>query len=133
MNVLTGGDCCMSIKLKRNTGMMGGATRIIVKADSKKLTSLKQNEETLVDLPEDQAKITANQWFLGSKPTSVKDGDNVVVRMNNSALLLYIISMVALFTGLFTSNLIILIIGIVLIFITTIFAIKNWFVVNVES
>lgn len=123
----------MSIKLKRKTGMMGGATRITIKADSEKLTSLKQNEETHVDLPENQAQITANQWFFGSKPTSVKDGDNVEVRMNNSALLLYIFSMIALFTGLFTSYLIILIIGIVLIFITTIYAIKNWFVVIVKS
>ncbi|BAC12332.1 hypothetical protein ACFQ4N_14415 [Oceanobacillus iheyensis] len=122
----------MAIKLKRNTGMMGGATRITVKADNEKLTSLKQNEEKHIDLPKDKTQITANQWFFGSKPTSVKDGDNVKVRMNNYALLLYILSMIALFTGLFTSNLILLIIGILLIFITMIYAIKNWFVVNVK-
>lgn len=123
----------MSIKLKRNTGMMGGATQITVKADNEKLTSLKQNEETHVGLPENQAQITANQWIFGSKPTSVKDGDNVEVRMNNSSLVLYIFSMIALFTGLFTSYLIILIIGLVLIIFTTIYAINNWFVVKVES
>lgn len=123
----------MSIKIKRDTGVMGGATPVALKVNSQLVKKLKNNEEYSISSDEGKVKVKANQWFFGSEEKQIESGSRVNIKINNTALLLYVISLIIVFAGGFTSIIPLSLIGLIGIVITVIYSTKRWFKLEIES
>ncbi|WP_044642598.1 hypothetical protein [Risungbinella massiliensis] len=119
----------MSIKVKRATGIMGGASNIALKVDNQVVKKLKNNEEYIIQA--EKATVKAKQWFFGSKAKQVERGNTVEIKINNMALLFYIISLVLVLFGKMISP-IIIVIGLIGVLGTIVYSTKNWFELEVE-
>ncbi|MEH7460070.1 hypothetical protein V7183_23565 [Bacillus sp. JJ1127] len=121
----------MAIKIIRATGMMGGATRVALKVDNEVVMKLENNEEYMLPSDVEEAKIKANQLFFGSKEKQVKSGDIVEIKINGIAMLLCMVSLIAvLFGSMIDPNLIWF--GVSGCLITMIYSINNWFKLEVK-
>ncbi len=123
----------LNIKIKRDTGIMGGATPVSLKVNSQVVKKLKNNEEYSISSAEGKVKVKANQWFFGSEEKQVESGNRVNIKINNTALLLYVISLIIVFAGGFTSIIAFTFIGLIGIVITVIFSTKRWFKLEIEN
>ncbi|PAF23134.1 hypothetical protein CHH49_00810 [Terribacillus saccharophilus] len=95
----------MAIHVKRNTGMMGGLARIALYVDGQHSAKLGNDEGTTI---------------------SLGDEANVEVRINITALLLFIAAMVCLIIGVMIAP-IVAAVAVVLFFVCIIYGLKNWF------
>ncbi|PAF36817.1 hypothetical protein CHH58_08140 [Terribacillus saccharophilus] len=95
----------MAIHVKRNTGMMGGLARVALYVDGQHTAKLGNDEGTTIS--------------LGDEP-------NVEVRINMTALLLFIAAMVCLIIGVMIAP-IVAAVAVVLFFVCIIYGSKNWF------
>ncbi|PAF34143.1 hypothetical protein CHH69_17310 [Terribacillus saccharophilus] len=116
----------MAIHVKRNTGMMGGLARIALYVDGQHTAKLGNDEGTTISLGDEAVKLKAKQWFFGSKELEVVDEANVEVRINITALLLFIAAMVCLIIGVMIAP-IVAAVAVVLFFVCIIYGSKNWF------
>ncbi|PFK46230.1 hypothetical protein COI93_05410 [Bacillus cereus] len=121
----------MSIKVIRATGMMGGATRVALKVDNEVVMKLENNEEYTLPSDVTEAKIKANQLFFGSKEKQVKSGDIVEIKINGLAMLLFIVSLIAVLFGSSIGPNVILF-GVIGCFVTIVYSINNWFTLEVK-
>lgn len=128
-----GGERKLTIKFKRDTGVMGGATPVSLKVNSKVVKKLKNNEEFSLSSDAGKVKVKANQWFFGSEEKQIESGSRVNIKINNTALLLYVISLIIVFAGGFTSIIPLSLIGLIGIGITVIYSTKRWFKLEIES
>lgn len=121
----------MAIKIIRATGMMGGATRVALKVDNEVVMKLQNNEEYTLPSDVENARIKANQWFFGSKEEQVKSGDIVEIKINGIAMLLCMVSIIAvLFGSIINSNVILL--GMIGLLVTIVYSVNNWFKLEVK-
>lgn len=116
----------MAIHVKRNTGMMGGLARVALYVDGQHTAKLGNDEDTTISLDDEAVKLKAKQWFFGSKELEVVDEANVEVRINMTALLLFIAAMVCLIIGVMIAP-IVAAVAVVLFFVCIIYGSKNWF------
>lgn len=65
----------MSITIKRNTGWIGGFSKIQIKLNGEKVAAVMQNQQVEVELPDNKAYIETNQFGTKSNEIEVKDGD----------------------------------------------------------
>ncbi|MEI4804082.1 hypothetical protein WAZ07_23285 [Bacillus sp. FJAT-51639] len=121
----------MAIKVIRATGMMGGVTRVALKVDNEVVMKLENNEAYTLPSDVKEAKIKANQLFFGSKEKQVKSGDIVEIKINGIAMLLYIVSLIAVVYGSMIDRSVILFAFIVSL-VTLVYSIKNWFKLEVK-
>ncbi|MEN2768982.1 hypothetical protein [Ornithinibacillus xuwenensis] len=122
----------MSIKVRRNTGVMGGMMSVSLLIDSKKAAKLSENEEFIVDSTNIPTKIKAKQWYFGSPEMEVEDDSNVEITINPIAMLLLFLSMALIFAGSLLLP-VLTVLGIVSCFATIFYATKNWFVIKVKK
>ncbi|PEA81180.1 hypothetical protein [Bacillus pseudomycoides] len=121
----------MSIKVIRATGMMGGATRVALKVDNEVVMKLENNEEYTLPSDIKEAKLKANQLFFGSKEKQVKSGDIVEIKINSIAMLLYMVSLIAvLFGSKIDPNVIWF--GVIGSLVSLVYSINNWFTLEVK-
>ncbi|WP_405101044.1 hypothetical protein [Oceanobacillus sp. FSL H7-0719] len=113
----------MGIQVKRNTGVMGGATKVSLSVGGEKVKKLSNNEEYRIDANQGPVKIKANQMYFGSAEIEVEDQSVVEIKINQTALLLFVLSMVFLLVGVMVSPLVIGI-GVVGTLVTMIYATK---------
>lgn len=112
---------------------MGGATPVSLKVNSQVVKKLKNNEEYSISSDAGKVKVKANQWFFGSEEKQIESGSRVNIKINNTALLLYVISLIIVFAGGFTSLIALSFIGLIGIVITVIYSTKRWFKLEIES
>ncbi|WP_379594571.1 hypothetical protein [Oceanobacillus locisalsi] len=62
----------MSIKMKRNTGMMGGTMKVSLSVDGQNVHKLSNNESYRIDSNKNTTKIKATQWFLEVRKRKLK-------------------------------------------------------------
>lgn len=116
----------MGIQVKRNTGAMGGAAKVSLSVGGEKVKKLSNNEKYRIDANQGPVKIKANQMYFGSAEIEVEDQSVVEIKINQTALLLFVLSMVFLLVGVMVSPLVIGV-GVVGTLATMIYATKNWF------
>ncbi|MHC5252630.1 hypothetical protein ACYRGN_09710 [Listeria kieliensis] len=118
----------MKIGIKRNTGAVGGVAKISVKMNQEKVASLKNNEEREFEVS-GPTKISANQWYMGSKVVEAKPGDKLEVKVNPlmiPCLILFVFFLISfsLRIGIVT------VIAFLGILATFVFCIKNYLIVK---
>lgn len=123
----------MSIKVKRNTGMMGGASPVSLKVNSQVVKKLKNNEEYTISLDSEKTNIKANQWFFGSEEKQVEKGSTVNIKINSQALMLYLVSLIVVILGGFSNIILLSLIGLIGMIITIIYSTKHWFKLEIVS
>ena len=116
----------MGIQIKRNTGVMGGTMPVSLLVEGQKVKKLSNNEEYRIDANQSAVKIKANQMYFGSAEIEVEDQSIVEIKINQTALLLLVLSFVFLFVGVVMSPIVIGV-GVVGTIVTMIYATKNWF------
>ncbi|MFP7170718.1 hypothetical protein [Terribacillus sp. 7520-G] len=116
----------MSIHVKRNTGMMGGLSKVDLIVDGQRAAKLANSENTTVTPDEGSVKLQAKQWFFGSKELEVNDDAHVEVRINMTALFLLLVALVCLILGVMITPLLTAAAG-VLLLVCIIYGSKNWF------
>lgn len=121
----------MSIKVKRNTGMMGGAMKVSLSIDGQQTSKLSNNEEYTIDSSKDSVKIQAKQSFFGSPEKEIKNPSKVEIKINTMAVLLFIISLAFIFIGGIINHVIIIGIGLISVIVTMVYGIKNWFTLEI--
>ena len=122
----------MSIIVKRATGMMGGATKVAVEVDHEVVTKLSNNEEYTIPCEGEKVTVKAKQMFFGSEEKQVERGDIVEIKINNSALFLFVASLMAILFGQMISPVVILM-GLIGSLVTIVYSTKNWFKLEVKS
>ena len=111
--------------------MMGGATRVALKVDNEVIMKLENNEEYTLPSDVKEAKLKANQLFFGSKEKQVKSGDIVEIKINSIAMLLYMVSLIAvLFGSKIDPNVIWF--GVIGSLVSLVYSINNWFTLEVK-
>ncbi|MBO1001728.1 hypothetical protein [Pseudogracilibacillus auburnensis] len=124
----------MEVKVKRRTGFMGAASKVVLLVDEKEETKLKNNEEYNVTSNKNSITLKAKQMFFGSNALEAKNGDNVELKINPICLLLYVVSFVLLFIAVFNDGREIKLLfsagALILLIITSIFSVKSWFVLK---
>ncbi|MEM5642680.1 hypothetical protein AAHB52_15710 [Bacillus toyonensis] len=120
----------MSIKVIRATGIMGGAARVAVKVDNEVVMKLENNEEYTFPFELDEANIKVKQFF-GSKEKKVKDGDIVEIKINSIAMLLLMVSMMAVLLG-SSIGINIVVFGVIGALVTLVYGLNNWFSLEVK-
>ncbi len=123
----------MKITVKRNTGFMGGASKIALKVDQQKVKALKNNEEVEVNIQGESAEVNANQWFFGSKGVKVAAGDSVEIQTNPTALLLFGIFVALLILSIFLKGIIIAGALLVCVLVVLFYSINNYYIVTPTS
>ena len=121
----------MSIRVKRATGMMGGTAKVALEVDNHLVKNLKNNEEYTITSDAEQVTMKAKQWFFGSEERQVERGNTVKIKINNNAMLLYIVSLLALLFGTMITPIITLI-GLIGAVVTVIYSTRRWFLLEVE-
>ncbi|PES25245.1 hypothetical protein [Bacillus cereus] len=121
----------MSVKVIRATGVMGGAARVAVKVDNEVVMKLENNEEYTLPFELDEANIKVKQFFFGSKEKKVKDGDVVEIKINSIAMLLLIVSMMAVLFG-SSIGINIVVFGVIGALVTLVYGLNNWFRLEVK-
>lgn len=116
----------MSITVKRNTGMMGGLSKVDLIMNGQRTAKLADSEGTTVSPGEGAVKLQAKQWFFGSKELEVYDDANVEVRINMTALFFLLAAMVCLILGVMIAPFLTAVAGVLLI-VCIIYSSKNWF------
>lgn len=123
----------VKITVKRNTGFMGAASRASLKVDQQKVKSLKHNEKVEIEIQGDSVEVSANQWFLGSKPVKVNAGEQVEIQMNSTSIPLFIGVLILLILSLFMNNGIVSGVAFLGILGTIIYLVKNYYVIKSGS
>lgn len=125
----------MQVQVKRNTGFMGAASKIVLKVDEKVETKLKNNEEYIITTEKESVKIKAKQMYFGSNEIKVNDKEKVEIKMNPMCILLFVFSFILIFTsGIFENRemkLVFALVGLCSIAITMVYCMKSWFVLKV--
>ncbi len=69
----------MLITIKRDTGLMGSASKIQIKVNGEKLASVMDKQHIAVDIPHDKANVKVTQFGVKSNEVEVKDGDTLKI------------------------------------------------------
>jgi hypothetical protein len=120
----------MSIRVKRATGMMGGTTKVALEVDNQLVKKLKNNEEYTITSDAEQVTMKAKQLIFGSEERQVERGSTVNIKINNNAVLLYIVSLLAMLFGTMITP-VITIIGLIGAVVTVIYSTRKWFKLEV--
>lgn len=124
----------MAIKVKRNTGIMGGASKVVLMVDEKVEKKLKNNEEHVITTAKDSITLKAKQWFFGSNGLKVNENDNVEIKINPMCMTLFVLSIALVFiAGISESREIKLIFGVgglASIAVTLVYSVKSWFILK---
>lgn len=125
----------MQVRVKRNTGIMGAGSKIVLKVDEQVESKLKNNEEYIFTIDKESVKIKAKQMYLGSNEIKVNGKEKVEIKMNPMCLLLFVFSFILFFTSFIFENremkLVFALVGLVSLAITMVYGIKSWFVLKV--
>ena len=123
----------MSISIKRATGVMGGTSKIDVLVNDKKVNKLKNNEEIVISTETEDSKIRVKQWFLGSPDTTVKPNSKIEVKINQTALYLYIGALLLVFAGLASQLILFSFAGLIACIAVIVYSNKNWFKLEINE
>lgn len=125
----------MGIKVKRNTGMMGGATKVSLIVDGKEEKKLRNNEEYIITNNKESTTLKAKQWYFGSKELEIEGNESVEIKVNSIGIFLYLISMVLIFSSVVIDvqeiKFVLALVGIISLIITFVYTIKSWFILNI--
>lgn len=123
----------MSISIKRATGVMGGTAKIDVLVNDKKVNKLKNNEEIVISTETEDSKIRVKQWFLGSPDTTVNSNSKIEVKINQTALYLYIGALLLVFAGLASQLILFSFAGLIACIAVIVYSNKNWFKLEINE
>lgn len=123
----------MSISIKRATGVMGGTSKIDVLVNDKKVNKLKNNEEIVISTETEDSKIRVKQWFLGSPDTVVKPNSKIEVKINQTALYLYIGALLLVFAGVASQLILFSFVGLISCIAVIVYSNKNWFKLEINE
>ncbi|MEG2294480.1 MAG: hypothetical protein RR936_05725 [Carnobacterium sp.] len=123
----------MSISIKRATGVMGGTSKIDVLVNYKKVNKLKNNEEIVISTETEDSKIRVKQWFFGSADTVVKPNSKIEVKINQTALYLYIGALLLVFAGLASQLILFSFAGLIACIAVMVYSNKNWFKLEINE
>jgi hypothetical protein len=123
----------MSIKVKRNTGIVGGMISVSLIVNNKKTTKMREKEEYIVDGTNMPTKIKAKQMYFGSKETEVEDHSTIEIITNPAAIVLSFASIGLTFVGSMLNIFGFVMIGFVACITTLFYSIKNWFLIKVKK
>lgn len=123
----------MSISIKRATGVMRGTSKIDVLVNDKKVNKLKNNEEIVISTETEDSKIRVKQWFFGSPDTVVKPNSKIEVKINQTALYLYIGALLLVFAGLASQLILFSFAGLIACIAVMVCSNKNWFKLEINE
>ena len=123
----------MSISIKRATGVMGGTSKIDVLVNDKKVNKLKNNEEIVISTETGDSKIKVKQWFFGSPDTTVNPHSKIEVKINQTALYLYIGALLLVFAGLASQLILFSFAGLIACIAVIVYSNKNWFKLEINE
>ncbi|KRN68567.1 hypothetical protein [Carnobacterium maltaromaticum] len=123
----------MSISIKRATGVMGGTSKIDVLVNDKKVNKLKNNEEIVISTETEDSKIRVKKWFFGSQDTVVKPNSKIEVKINQTALYLYIGALLLVFAGLASQLILFSFAGLIACIAVMVYSNKNWFKLEINE
>lgn len=112
---------------------MGGASKIDVLVTDKKVNQLKNNEEIVISTETEDSKIRVKQWFLGSPDTTVKSNSKIEVKINQTALYLYIGALLLVFAGLASQLILFSFAGLIACIAVMVYSNKNWFKLEINE
>ncbi len=69
----------MSITIKRDTGLMGTASKVQIKINGEKVASIKYNEQVDIELPEVKTRLKVTQFGVKSNEITVNEGDIIKI------------------------------------------------------
>lgn len=69
----------MSIKIKRNTGWLGTASKIAIKVNGEKVAKVSNNQEMDIEIPDETAQLKTTHFMEKSNEIKVNDGDVVEI------------------------------------------------------
>jgi hypothetical protein len=84
----------LEIRVKRNTGILGGASKVVLEVDGKEVKRLKSNEEYVVASDKNSATVKVKQWCFGSNELAVNDNTSIEIKINPVCLVLLFASLV---------------------------------------
>jgi uncharacterized membrane protein len=84
----------LEIRVKRNTGIMGGTSKVALEVDGKEVKRLKSNEEYVVSSDKDSVAVKVKQWCFGSNELEVRDNAAIEVKINPVCIVLLFASLV---------------------------------------
>lgn len=79
----------MSIKIKRNTGWLGTASKIAIKVNGEKVAKISNNQEMEIEIPDETAQLKVSQTGMRSNEIEVQDGDVVEVTTSKSTFVIF--------------------------------------------
>jgi hypothetical protein len=94
----------MTIKIKRQTGWTGMATRLRVKLNGKEVDKVEFDQTIDVELPYNQTELSVSQFLTTSDKVKVSDGDTVLVttRTLNIVFVAVVIALMAITPPIFS-------------------------------
>lgn len=116
----------MSITVKRKTGLWGSGSNIQIKVNGETVTSIAENQQVEIDLPQDKAHLKVSQSGVKSKEIEVKDGEVLQItptrwyRMN-FPLLIVVVALLNFIPGFYR---------LIMIFLLSSFLISLLFLIN---
>ncbi len=128
------GGLFMEVKVKRQTGLMGGVAKVTLLVDGQETAKLKNNEEHVIHTEEPSIQLKAKSGLMGSRPIQTTSGGNVEIKVNPMCILLFIASIALIFMASMTDvqemKLAFAIVGLVGVIATFVLSITSWFVLR---
>lgn len=78
--------------IKRKTGLWGSGSALTVKRDGEKAAELLNDQEIVLSIPKERARVRVSQFGAKSNELTVADGDIVEITTTKWSYLLYIVS-----------------------------------------
>lgn len=127
----------VEVNVKRNTGLMGGATKVAILVDGQETAKLKNNEEHVIVTDKAEINIRAKSGFMKSRLLQTTSSANIEIKVNPICLLLFIISIALIFTASMSDvremKLIFSMIGLIGVIATFIMSVTSWFVLRASE
>lgn len=127
----------VEVNVKRNTGLMGGATKVAILVDGQETAKLKNNEEHVIVTDKAEINIRAKSGFMKSRLLQTTSSANIEIKVNLICLLLFIISIALIFTASMSDvremKLIFSMIGLIGVIATFIMSVTSWFVLRASE
>ncbi|MEG1174849.1 hypothetical protein, partial [Carnobacterium sp.] len=110
-----------------------GTSKIDVLVNDKKVNKLKNNEEIVISTETEDSKIKVKQWFFGSPDTTVNPHSKIEVKINQTALYLYIGALLLVFAGLASQLILFSFAGLIACIAVIVYSNKNWFKLEINE
>jgi len=91
----------ISILISRKTGVLGSGTKIQIRINGKKISSINENSNMEIELPDDKAYLIVTQLGLKSNTVAIKDHDIIKITLKKGYKVLSIVIIITFILAIF--------------------------------